>query len=483
MRSAMRTTKIVATIGPATSTRETLSRIVDQGVDVIRFNMSHGAHAEHKRALDLLTDIAAERGVHIARMADLCGPKVRTGSIDASAADIGPGDRCLIVQFPIEGTAARFSTNTPALVDDIRVGHRVLIDDGSICLRVEEKSSDGLVCVCEIGGTIGSQKGINVPDSQLTLSTVTDKDHADMAWAAANDFDFLALSFVRSAEDVVYLRSALERVGSRIPIISKIETPQAIDALDTIIEVSDGVLVARGDLGVEMDVSRIPMLQKMIVRRCREMGKPVIVATQMLHTMVDQPVPTRAEVSDVANAVFEGADAVMLSAETAVGRYPAEAVSMMNKICVEASTFRVDQGMRRNETVDEWLRVGHTVDETRCAVARSAVLVSHDLGANLLAVWCRSGRTAQWMSMYRSATPLVSLSSCAATCRRMALSFGITPLLLSESFVEGSLPWRDLQGDLVDQFSLNHGEFIVVVGDPEAPDRTSTLAIHLVNAE
>ncbi len=470
-------------MGPSTTSGDTLARLVEQGVDVVRFNMSHGSHAEHKHALDLLARVVADCGTHVARMADLCGPKVRTGTIDPSEAMIAVGDRCLIVRSPIKGTAHRFSTNAPGLIDDLAERDRVLIDDGVIRLRMQERSAEGIVCVCEVGGTIGSHKGINVPDSHLSLSTMTEKDHADMAWAVANDFDYIALSFVRSPDDVTSLRGALGRAGSDTPIISKIETPQAIDALDSIIDVSDGVLVARGDLGVEMDVTRIPMLQKKIVRRCREIGKPVIVATQMLHSMVDQPVPTRAEVSDVANAVFEGADAVMLSAETAVGRYPVDAVAMMNRICLEADGYQGERGSRRGDAVDERLRVGCDVDLTRSAVARSAVLVAQDLGARLLVIWCRTGRTAQWMSKYRSPIPLISLSPTSVSCRRLALSYGVAPMLVSDSIPNAPPTWSRVQEELVREFALQSGDVIVVVGDPDAPERTSTLTIHVVEPE
>lgn len=478
----MRTTKIMATLGPASRSSEILDRMFDHGIDVVRINMSHGTHAEHTEVLQVLRRITEARGVHVARVADLCGPKVRTGVIDPAAGDIARGATCRIMREEVDGTASRFGTNYPGLVEEVAVGHRILIDDGLIRLRVTEKLGGELICGCEVGGTIGSRKGINVPDSRLSLSSMTDKDQVDLKWIVANEFDFVALSFVRGPEDVERLRATLDHAGSRMPIISKIETPQAIESLDRIIEVSDAILVARGDLGVEMDVSRIPMLQKDMVRRCRTAGKPVIVATQMLHSMVSHPVPTRAEVSDVANAVFDGADAVMLSAESAAGRYPIESVAMMNRICSDAHEHSEPRGSRRSDLLDERLRVGQAVDRITSGVVRSTVLVAQDLGAKLVAVWCRSGRTAQWISKYR-VRPLVGLSADPQICRRMALSYGVEPLLVPAALAEGRSPWSELEGLLVERYGLQRGDLIVVVGDPTAPQRASTLTIHAVGSE
>lgn len=475
----MRTTKIMATLGPASRAPEILDQLIEHGVDVVRINMSHGTHADHAEVLRSLRTITEKRGLHVARVADLCGPKVRTGVIDSTASEISRGATCRIVREDVRGNASRFGTNHPGLVDEVAVGHRILIDDGLLRLRVSEKTVGELTCVCEVGGTIGSHKGINVPDSQLSLSSMTDKDHVDLKWIVENEFDFVALSFVREPEDVERLRATLDRAGSRMPIIAKIETPQAIASLDKIIEVSDAILVARGDLGVEMDVSRIPMLQKDMVRRCRTAGKPVIVATQMLHSMVAQPVPTRAEVSDVANAVFDGTDAVMLSAESAAGRYPIEAVAMMNRICDDVLEHGEPCGSRRSDLLHERLRVGQAVDRITSGVARSAVLVAQDLGAKLVAVWCRSGTTAQWMSKYR-VRPLVGLSADPQVCRRIALSYGVEPLLVPAALAEGRSPWSELEGRLVERYRLQRGDLMVVVGDPTAPQRASTLTIHAV---
>ncbi len=476
----MNKTKIVATIGPASCSENMLGQFVDAGVDVIRFNMSHGQYQEHQQTLDTLRKIAAQRGVNVATLADLCGPKVRTSEIQKEHAHIQEGESCTIVRESMSGSARMFSTNYPDLVDDVQVGHRVLIDDGQIRMIVTEKSMDSLVCRCEIGGRVGSHKGINVPDSHLSLSTLSEKDLEDLQWAIENQFDYVALSFVRHVDDIQLLRIAIKKAKGDIPIIAKIETPQAIQSLDEIIKASDAVLVARGDLGVEMDVWRIPMLQKDMIRRCRRMGKPVIVATQMLHSMVESATPTRAEVSDVANAVLDGADAVMLSAESAVGKYPVQAVTMLQRISEQALQDHEAPKNRRTDIVDQDMQVGREVDQTSAAVARSAALVAHDLQAKLIVVWCRSGQTARWLSKYRCRQTIITLSSNEAVCRRMALCYGIKPMLIESTFEEGRSPWNTIEQRIVSEHKLQLGDMYVVVGDPTAQHRASTLSIHVV---
>jgi pyruvate kinase len=475
-------TKIVATVGPASSTPAMLRHFIDEGVDVVRLNMSHGSHEDHQRALDALRGVVTDLGSHTAIMADLCGPKVRTGAIDPQQAEIIPGATCTIVRHAAQGTAARFATNYPELIDDVEIGHRILIDDGRICLRAVDKDSGALICTCEVGGMLGTRKGVNVPDSDLSLSSLTEKDRADLDWAITNELDYVALSFVRNAEGVRLLRAAVDQAGSDMPIVAKIETPQAIAALASIIEAADAILVARGDLGVEMDVWRIPMLQKDMVDRCRRAGKPVIIATQMLHSMVHQPTPTRAEVSDVANAVLDGADAVMLSAESAVGRYPIEAIAMMNRICRQAQDYRFKAGEDRIEPFEPGLRVGYELDRTTFAVARSAVLVAHDLGAKLIAVWCRSGRTVRWISKYQASQPILGLSDNSAVCRRLTLCYGVEAMAVPPQFAEHGPPWAELERRIVEACSLTAGDVVVVVGDPSVPQRAATLSIHVVGA-
>lgn len=473
-------TRIVATVGPASASQDVLGRMMDTGVHVLRLNLSHGRQSDHEKVIATARRAAAERGLHIALLADLCGPKVRTNDMDPQDSAIKTGDRCAIVRGIDRGTALRFGTNYAAFVDEVEVGHRVLIDDGTIQLRVLEQRSDRLSCECEIGGTIGSRKGLNVPDSNLSIGAITAKDEDDLKWAIGQGVDFVALSFVRRSDDVQALRRGIRRLGADTPIVSKIETPQAIGDIDAILQASDAILVARGDLGVEMNVTQVPFLQKDIVWRCRRAGKPVIIATQMLHSMTERATPTRAEVSDVANAALEGADAVMLSGESATGAYPVESVAMMNRICKEAYAYAADGGQRRSDGVDDRLRVGHESDPTSSAVARSAAMVAQDLQAKLVAVWCRSGRTARWISKYRIRRPLVALAAQERMCRRMALSYGLDPLLVSTDLMTGAAPWEELEATLAAKYGLEAGDVIVEVGDPRARERGSSIAIHLV---
>lgn len=486
-------TKIVATIGPACRGPNVLDRLLAAGVDALRFNLSHGTTSDNNSDLALIRAACEQRCAPPATIADLCGPKVRTTQIDPERASVEPGDTCRIVRSLEQGDAARFGANYDGLIEDVQVGHRVLIDDGLVRMLVTEKEPDTLVCTVTQGGAIGNHKGINVPDSDLALPPLTEKDRVDVAWAVENEFDFVALSFVRRAEDVATLRAELDRLGATIPIIAKIETPQAIDALDEIIEASDAILVARGDLGVEMDASQIPMLQKKMIRRCRVAGKPVIVATQMLHSMVHSPSPTRAEVSDVANAVLDGADAVMLSAESSIGKFPVEAVAMMAQIARDANEFRLeDIGHGSAGAADGSpcrthppFRGGATVlgfaqHRTASAVARSVVVIAADLGAKLIVVWSRTGRTVRVLSKYQLPQPIVALASDPALCRRLSLGHGVSAMLVDKAHEDGSAPWSGVEERIVSEFELSPGEAIIIIGDPRATDRESTISIHLI---
>ncbi|MGD2108354.1 MAG: pyruvate kinase [Phycisphaerae bacterium] len=474
-------TKIVATIGPASRSRDKLARLLDEGVDVFRLNMSHGSTEDHGQALERLRELADSRGAVFAVMADLCGPKVRTGTIDPEDATLAAGAGCMITRESMTGTAEKFSTNYPGIVDDVSVSDRLLIEDGSIALRVVEKQPDALVCKCEVGGTLGTHKGLNLPDSDLSLPAVTEKDESDLRWAVANSVDYVAQSFVRRPEDLAALRERLDRAGGGdVPIVAKIETTQAVAALEEIVEAVDAVLVARGDLGVEMDVWRVPMVQKDIVRRCCRLGKPVIVATQMLQSMVANASPTRAEVSDAANAILDGADALMLSAESAVGAYPVESVRMLNRIALQVEKDRLESAADFSRVLAEGSWVGRQVDRRAAAVARSAVLIAQDLGAKLLVVWCRTGRTVRWISKYQIPKALVGLSSDGSLCRRLALCGGVEPRLVPEDFESGAMPSSRLYEQLTAWSALVPGDMIVVVGEPTAPHRASTINIHTV---
>jgi pyruvate kinase len=413
-------TRIVATLGPASADPETIRRMLAAGVDVVRLNLSHGTRSAHEQMLTNVRRLAGELDRPVAILADLCGPKVRLGPLASGEFPLAPGEVLRLQARSEPGGPAGVGINLPEVLADIHPGHRILIDDGAIRLRAESASAGEVVGRCEVGGVIRERKGVNLPDSDLGLSALTEKDRDDARWAVAAGADYLALSFVRSAADVMALRGLLDGLGADVPIVVKLETPQAVAHLDEVLAATDAVLVARGDLGVELDLAMVPRLQKEIVDATRRRGKPVIVATQMLQSMISSPVPTRAEASDVANAILDGADAVMLSGETAVGQYPVEAVEMLMRIAAE--TERYDQNRMTSLTVNE------TESGVAPAVAESIQLVASRLAAKAAAVWTRRGRLARLLSKHRLDLPVVAFTEDEAVRRRMALSYGLIPV-------------------------------------------------------
>lgn len=471
-------TKIVATLGPATDSVDMICRLLDAGVDVFRLNFSHGTLEQHARTYDHVRKACRQRGSMAAVMGDLCGPKIRLDPVEDDAFDIARGDQITLVGGHVVGTAERISTNRPELVREVGIGHRVLIEDGLIRLRVSKLLDEGLRCVCEVGGTIRTRKGVNLPDSTLDMSTLTDKDREDLAWALENGLDYIALSFVRSEEDLRELRELMPLDGADCRVVAKIETVQAIEHLDAIIESADAILVARGDLGVEMDVEKVPVLQKRIVRGCQAAGKPVIIATQMLQSMVTQPTATRAEVSDVANAILDTADGVMLSAETSVGAYPVESVQMLERIAKHTEDYLRTRG--ETARVDP----GRTLRRLTTAVAHGASLLARELEAELVAVWTETGNTARLLSKTRLGVTVVGLSPSDHVCRRMSLYYGVVPVRLTRDD-EASRMFRHLDATLLDRALAAPGDLIVVIAGTrlERHGETNALLVHLVGSE
>jgi pyruvate kinase len=412
-----RHSKIVCTIGPATSTARMIERVIEAGMDVARLNFSHGTHAEHAGRIALLRDAAMKHQKPIAIIADLQGPKIRTGPLAGKTpVELKAGQRFVITTAKVMGDANRVSTTFRPLPREVHRGNRILLSDGLIELRVTQVRGGEVICEVVNGGTLGENKGINLPGVQLRVPALTAKDRADLAFALKEGVNYVAVSFVRHAEDVVLAKNLIRRAGRDTPVIAKLEKPEAIENLDAILRVADGVMVARGDLGVEMNPERVPVVQKMIIARAREARRPVITATQMLESMTQNPRPTRAEASDVANAIFDGSDAVMLSAETASGKYPVEAVSMMARIIEDAEANITD--FPRPSSVQERLKVAETVAELVCHASR-------ELHMKLIAVFTHSGFTARLVSRYRPMVPIVAFTPEAETRRRMALIWGV----------------------------------------------------------
>ncbi len=415
---AFRHSKIVCTIGPATRSPRMIRRLLEAGMDVARLNFSHGTHQEHAHSIAMLRDAAIEHEKPIAILADLQGPKIRTGPLAGSRpVQLRAGQRFVITTSRILGDSTRVNTTFTPLPREVHRGDRILLSDGLIELRVRQVRGREVICEVVNGGALGEHKGINLPGIKLRVPALTPKDRADLAFALKHGANYIAVSFVRRPEDVLLAKSLVRRAGLDTPVIAKLEKPEAIGNLDAILRAADGVMVARGDLGVEMSPERVPVVQKTIIARAREFRRPVITATQMLESMTENPRPTRAEASDVANAVFDGSDAVMLSAETATGKYPVEAVSMMARIIEEAESSITEFP---RPAPQEQLKVAETVAELVCHASR-------ELHMKLIAVFTHSGFTARLVSRYRPLVPIIAFSPVAETRRRMALIWGVRP--------------------------------------------------------
>lgn len=410
-----RNVKIVATLGPSSSDLATIRALFQAGADVFRLNMSHGDHAEQKARYDAIRAVEAELGRPIAVLADLQGPKLRVGTFANGPHELAEGDRFRFDLDPAPGDSRRVQLPHPEIFAALKVGSRLLVNDGKIRLRVESCGPDFADCVVTAGDTISNRKGVNVPDAVLPLKALSDKDRADLEFACELGVDWLALSFVQRPEDVIEAR---ELAKCRVAILSKIEKPAAVECFADILKVSDGIMVARGDLGVELPVHSVPPIQKRLVRACRQAAKPVIVATQMLESMIESPMPTRAEVSDVATAIYEGADAVMLSAESAAGRYPVEAVATMDNVArsVESDpTYRIIiDGSRGTDN--------RTSVADSMAVAAREIAETTDIAA--ICAYTQSSTTVRLVARERPKVPIIAMSSEPAVLRRMALVWG-----------------------------------------------------------
>lgn len=467
-------TKIIATLGPASNSTDVIGRLIDAGTDVFRLNFSHGTIEQHGQTLRNIQSTCKKLEATIAIMADLCGPKIRVDPLQDGGFEISEGDSLDILAKTVVGTRRGISTSRPELVREVATGHQVLIDDGNVRLRVDAVHEDRLTCVCEAGGRISDRKGVNLPDTDLTMPALTDKDRADLTWALEHSVDYVALSFVRTARDLQVVREIMQLAGSDCRIVAKIETPQATEHIDAIIEAADAVLVARGDLGIEMDLARVPLVQKKITRLCQNAGKPVIIATQMLQSMVDSPAPTRAEVSDVANAIFDSADCVMLSAETAIGRYPEPAVRMIARVGEQTERFLATAPQRTDVRSPTMRRV-------TTAVAHGANLLARELNSKLVAVWTETGNTARLLSKHRLDQPVVGLSPDESVCRRMAMYYGVLPVEMKRnSSVLAML--QEIDGMLLSRNLAARGDLIIVVAGThlDEPGATNALLIHLV---
>lgn len=415
----MRKTKIICTMGPAVATREKIMELALAGMNVARFNFSHGSHESHKEILSLLKSVREELNLPIAAMLDTKGPEIRTLQFEGGEAHLEMGREFRIKAEPVSGNSSQCGTTYPDLYQETPPGSKILIDDGLIELEVLKIEGKDIVCTINNGGVVKDNKGINVPNTHLQLPFLTDKDISDIRFAVDEGFDYIAASFVRSADDVMQIRGLLRQFGrEQIGIISKIENRQGIDNIDEIIRASDGIMVARGDLGIEVPAWEVPIMQKQMIKSCLDTGKIVIIATQMLDSMMRNPRPTRAEVNDVANAVFEGAGAVMLSGETAAGKYPVESLQMMAQIAISTE-----------ESIDYWARFRGIRYETNqsinSAIGRSCCGAAMDLAAKAILTVTEGGITPRIISRYRPQCPIVAIAVDEAVRRQLALIWGV----------------------------------------------------------
>ena len=471
---SQRRAKIVATLGPASNTEPVFRDLVRAGVDVVRLNFSHGTHEEKLALIQMIRKVSREEHKPLCILGDLQGPKIRTSKLkDHQAVLLKAGQRLTITPRDVPGTALLVGTTFKTLAENVEQGSRILLSDGLIELRVHEVVGSDVVCEIINGGMLGENKGINLPGIPVRVPSLTEKDTEDLEFALKNGVDAIAVSFVRTAEDVRLVRNRVAALGGETWIIAKLEKPQAIEQLDGILQAADGIMVARGDLGVEVPPEKVPAIQKYIIRRAAEYRKPVITATQMLESMIDNPRPTRAEVSDVANAVYDGTDAVMLSGESAVGKYPVETVSMMARIVADAERHIKEQASQENRE----RRVHLSIAETICEATAHA---ADDLDLRGIALFTESGSTARQLSKYHPTAPIFALSPIDVTINRLNLLWGTTPIRCPK--VNSTEALVDCAEDLLE----NHGyvrpkEVIAIVaGTRTKSGSTNFLRLHVM---
>ena len=468
----MRRAKIVATLGPATDSKEVITQLIKSGMNVARLNMSHGDAAEHQRRLDLVRSVSDELNVPVAVLADLQGPKIRIGRFKNGREILEEGASFSITTKKIDGSANSVSTSYSGIVADVSVGDELLIDDGRIKLRVKNKTTDTLDCEVIEGGTISDNKGLNLPGVMVSVPALSEKDELDLRWALDNEVDWIALSFVRNAADIDRVHEIMDEKNYWIPTIAKIEKPQAVDNLDEILDRFDGIMIARGDLGVELPLEMVPLVQKDAITRARNAGKPVLVATQMLESMISASRPTRAEASDVANAILDGADALMLSGETSVGENPALVVATMAKVIEHVEREALDKLIK--------LQPQNRVSVAR-ALTASAIQVGEFIGAKYLIAFSETGRSARLMARHRSQIPILTYTPLPRVLRQLSLLWGVTPYLV------GVVHHTDEMVDQVDRDLIAHGlasegELVVIVAGvpPGIPGTTNGMRVHKV---
>lgn len=472
----MRKTKIVCTIGPGSDNEEVLSQIIKAGMSVSRHNFSHGDHSEHKTRIELVKRLSKKLNEPIAIMLDTKGPEIRTGDFNAKSVQLNEGDKFTIYcKEEIIGDNTKCYVTYDELAKDVKKGDSILIDDGLVGLRVESVDDNKIHCTVVNSGVVSNHKGVNVPGVSMKLPSVTDKDIDDLKFGVEMDVDLIAASFIRKASDILEIRNILKQIGGEnISIFAKIENQEGVDNINEIIEVSDGIMVARGDLGVEIPIEKVPVVQKMIIEKCNRSGIPVITATQMLDSMMRNPRPTRAEASDVANAIFDGTDAIMLSGETANGKYPVEAVATMSRIAVEAEKQLDFKTLLIKKKLEHMPGIP-------TAISLATTTTAMELNAKVIITATQSGSTARIVSKYRPQCPIIAVTPYEKVARRLCLSWGVFPLIAEKAQSTDELIEKSIELVKREGF-VNTGDLVVMAAGIPINDIGSTnmMKVHIV---
>jgi pyruvate kinase len=476
MQSGARRTKIVCTLGPSSNTMEGIENLYRAGMNVVRINFSHGSHEDHEKTIGYVRAVAKKHQYSIPVLMDLQGPKIRVGQMKDGAQLIKEGSLLTLTSEDVEGDSSLVPIDYPNLAEDAKEGNQILIDDGLLELRIVKKDGEKLVATVVVGGLLKSRKGVNLPDVDITMSSLTEKDIEDLEFGLKVGVDFVAMSFVRSARDVQDVVSRVRAAGSNAAVIAKIEKPEAVDVIDEIIEECDGIMVARGDLGIEIPSERVPLVQKKIIDRCRIAGKPVITATQMLDSMISNPRATRAESSDVANAVIDGTDAVMLSGETAAGKYPVEAVRTMSKIIrsVEENASSIYYSLLYRKP--DW-KEKQVIE----SLAYSCVTIAENIEAKAISTITHSGNTARRIAKFRPKVPIIAFTESRLVRRQLNLVWGVQSVRLQELF-DTDKSVKMMEDYLADHGLVNHGDRVIIAtGMPLAKrGRTNMIKVSII---
>jgi pyruvate kinase len=467
----MRRAKIVCTLGPAVESVEKITELIDAGMNMARLNLSHGSHAEHQKRVDLVRSAAKKANKAVAILVDLQGPKIRLGKFLSGPHELSRGDTFTITTDDIEGTKDRVSTTYKGLPGDCKAGDSIMIDDGKVSVQVVQVKGNDVITKVIQPGMVSNNKGINLPGVAVSLPALSEKDIADLRWGLQAGVDFIALSFVRNAADIKDIHKIMNEVGVKVPVIAKIEKPQAVENLQEIVDAFDGIMVARGDLGVELPIEDVPMVQKRCITMARESAKPVIVATQMLDSMISNSQPTRAEATDCANAVLDGADALMLSGETSVGDFPIDAVKVMARIIERTEEVALDQIPP----------LKHSPATKAGAITKAATEVGSTVGAKFLVAFTQSGDSARRMSRLRSPIPMLALTPEIGTYNRLALSWGVESLLTSTVNHTDEMVMQ-VDTILIESKRVKIGDLVLIVAGspPGIPGSINAMRVHKI---